>query len=68
MRREILALLVLAFLAGCGTMHSKKPGPSYYSDDGPPDSIPGNLDQVPEAVPRDEPFHKYANRPYTVFG
>ena len=49
-------------------MHSKKPGPSYYSDDGPPDSIPGNLDQVPEAVPRDEAFHKYANRPYTVFG
>ena len=49
-------------------MHSKKPGPSYYSDEGPPESIPGNLEQVPEAVPKDEAFHTYANRPYTVFG
>jgi rare lipoprotein A len=23
---------------------------------------------VPDAVPRDEPFHRFANRPYTVFG
>ncbi|HST00714.1 MAG TPA: septal ring lytic transglycosylase RlpA family protein [Usitatibacter sp.] len=63
-----MLLLTALLVAGCGTMHSKKAGPSYYSDDGPPESIPGNLDQVPEAVPKDEAFHKYANRPYTVFG
>jgi len=40
----------------------------YYSDDGPPLSVPDNLAQIPDAVPRDEPFHRYANRPYTVFG
>jgi rare lipoprotein A len=42
--------------------------PSYYSDDGPPDSVPDNLATLPDAVPRDEPFHRFANRPYTVFG
>jgi rare lipoprotein A len=40
----------------------------YYKDDGPPEKIPGNLAEVPDAVPRDEPFHRWANRPYTVFG
>ena len=24
--------------------------------------------KIPDAVPRNEPFHRYANRPYTVFG
>jgi rare lipoprotein A len=61
-------------LAACGTAPKRlvapTPAPSgkYYSDDGPPESIPGNLDSIPNAVPRDEPFHRYANRPYTVFG
>jgi rare lipoprotein A len=65
----LVSLLVL-FLAGCaGPL--KKPEPAtgkYYSDDGPPEKVPDNIDGVPDAVPRDEPFHKYANRPYTVFG
>jgi rare lipoprotein A len=62
-----LALL----LAGCGAAPKKaqqQTSPKYYSDDGPPESIPENLAQIPDAVPRDEPFHRYANRPYTVFG
>jgi rare lipoprotein A len=63
---------VLLFLAACSTP-SKQPETApafgkYYSDDGPPASVPDDLDGVPDAVPRDEPFHKYANRPYTVFG
>lgn len=67
----LVFLVVLSFLAGCGTL--KKPeGPTgmgkYYQDDGPPEAVPDNLDTIPGAVPRDEPFHKYANRPYTVFG
>jgi rare lipoprotein A len=65
----IAAAVVLA--SACGTAPKKaeqKTSPKYYSDDGPPESIPENLAQIPDAVPRDEPFHRYANRPYTVFG
>jgi len=68
------ALVAIVFLlGGCGTTAKKAqtPGstsPRYYSDDGPPETIPGNLAQIPDAVPRDEPFHRFANRPYTVFG
>lgn len=40
----------------------------YYMDDGPADQIPPNLDQTPDAVPTDEPLHRFANRPYTVLG
>src|SRR4249920_908151 len=61
--------MVLA--SACGTAPKKETrqiSPKYYSDDGPPESIPDNLAQIPDAVPRDEPFHRYANRPYTVFG
>jgi rare lipoprotein A len=61
-------------LAGCGSAPKKEPAtqqppsPRYYSDDGPPLTVPDNLAQIPDAVPRDEAFHKFANRPYTVFG
>lgn len=51
-------------LAGCSTAPKGK----YYADDGPPRAVPDNLAEVPDAVPRDEPFHRFANRPYTVFG
>ena len=40
----------------------------YYLDDGPPRDPPANLDQIPDAVPRWEPLHRFANRPYTVLG
>ena len=68
MRYAWLIVVALA-LTACGTA-PKKPPPSakYYLDDGPPDRVPDNLASVPDAVPRDEPFHRYANRPYTVFG
>ncbi|HET9469651.1 MAG TPA: septal ring lytic transglycosylase RlpA family protein, partial [Usitatibacter sp.] len=62
----MLALLLLAAAAaGCGTAAKRSP---YYSDDGPPQSVPEGLDRVPDAVPRAEAAHRYANRPYTVFG
>jgi rare lipoprotein A len=64
--KALLALLVLALAAaGCGTAAKRSP---YYSDDGPPQAVPEGLDRVPDAVPRAEPPHRYANRPYTVFG
>jgi rare lipoprotein A len=40
----------------------------YYLDDGPEESTPSGLDAIPDAVPRYEPLHKYANSPYSVFG
>ena len=46
----------------------QKRGGAYYKDDGPGDDIPDNLDELPDAEPRDEPLHRFANRPYVVFG
>jgi rare lipoprotein A len=44
------------------------PKPGYYKDDGPGATPPANLDAVPDATPRVETLHRFANRPYTVFG
>lgn len=38
----------------------------YYLDDGPGENPPSNLDQIPDAVPRAEKLHPYANQPYTA--
>ena len=71
-----IAALTLA-LAGCGSgplVPSKsKPAPpvksgGYYLDDGPEATPPPNLDTIPNAVPRDEPLHRFANRSYVVLG
>jgi rare lipoprotein A len=43
-------------------------GGGYYLDDGPGDNAPANLEAVPDAVPRAEPLHRGALRPYTVMG
>jgi len=69
-----LALLVALTLSGCGIFAKREAPPQtaskggYYKDDGPGDAPPPNLDAVPDAVPRDEPLHRFANRPYQVFG
>lgn len=39
-----------------------------YQDDGPGENPPLNLHLVPDPVPRAEPLHSAANRPYRVFG
>ena len=41
---------------------------AYYKDDGPGENPPPNLGSVPDAEPRAEPLHRFANRPYQVFG
>ncbi|NMG28003.1 septal ring lytic transglycosylase RlpA family protein [Aromatoleum evansii] len=46
----------------------QKRGGAYYKDDGPGDNPPANLDDIPDAQPRAEPLHRFANRPYNVFG
>ncbi len=40
----------------------------YYQDDGPGANPPSGLREVPDAVVKYEPYAKFANRPYTVFG
>lgn len=47
---------------------TQKRGGAYYKDDGPGDDIPGNLDDIPDAQPRSEALHRFANRPYVVLG
>jgi rare lipoprotein A len=74
--RNVAALVAAAFvLAACGSAPKKvsqpvegPKKPSYYSDDGPPESVPSNIAEIPDATPRDEPYNRYANKPYTVFG
>ncbi len=77
-----MRLAAIAFgllLSGCGTFSrheepapaSPQPGPgkgAYYKDDGPGANPPQDLAAVPDAVPRAEPLHRFANRPYQVFG
>ena len=46
----------------------QKRGGAYYKDDGPGENIPDNLDEIPDAQPRIEPLHRFANNPYVVLG
>ncbi|OYW39386.1 MAG: hypothetical protein B7Z35_04550 [Hydrogenophilales bacterium 12-61-10] len=73
------SVAITLVLAGCGsgpTVGDKKtPGAAksakkggYYLDDGPDASPPPNLAAIPDAVPRAEPLHRFANRPYEVMG
>lgn len=43
-------------------------GGGYYKDDGPGANPPANLAAIPDAVPRKEPLHRYANDAYRVMG
>lgn len=44
-----------------------KPG-AFYLDDGPGDRSPADIEALPDAQPKPEPLHRFANRPYSVFG
>jgi rare lipoprotein A len=81
--RSWIAVALVVLLAACGTTTKPPPSapvttptptppsaPStkYYLDDGPGANPPANLDTIPDAVPRAEPLHRFANRPYTVLG
>lgn len=63
----IFVLLLAIAVAGCSTSGGRKKG-GYYKDDGPDANPPSNLDQIPDAVPKLEPYASGANRPYVVFG
>ncbi len=54
------------------SLAAKKAGPPVkfgggYKDDGPGDNPP-DVDAIPDAVPRPEPLHRFANNPYTALG
>ncbi len=40
----------------------------YYMDDGPEANPPSNLDDIPDAVPKEEPINPAATRPYQALG
>jgi rare lipoprotein A len=61
MRRAACIAAVLV-LGACAS----SPKGGYYKDDGPGDRVPAG--NIPDAVPRLEPLHRFANRPYEVFG
>jgi rare lipoprotein A len=65
-RAALAASLVAALLAGCGSTPTRRGG--FYQDDGPPRDVPAEIARTPDAVPRVEPFHPYANRPYSALG
>ena len=43
-------------------------GGGYYQDDGPGENVPADVAAIPDAEPKLEPLHRFANNPYTVFG
>ena len=71
----LIVIGVAALISACA---SKPPAPNsakagarsgaYYKDDGPSASVPADIDRIPDAVARTEPLHRFANRPYNVFG
>jgi len=76
MKRALSLLALLA--AACSTAPPVADRPArgepppttggYYKDDGPGSAPPPNLGQIPDAQPKAEPLHRYANKPYKVFG
>jgi rare lipoprotein A len=40
----------------------------YLAGDGPGDNVPANIDSIPDAIPKDDQLHPYANRPYIALG
>jgi rare lipoprotein A len=75
------AFALVLLLSGCGTFSrqdepatASPPPPAapgkgaYYKDDGPGANPPADLAGIPDAVPKTEPLHRFANRPYQVFG
>jgi rare lipoprotein A len=47
---------------------SNAPGGGYLAGDGPAADAPANLESIPDAVPKAEPLHRYANRQYSALG
>jgi len=80
MPRSLTLAAAVLLVAGCASVSPPRaPAPvspasappssgKYYLDDGPGLSPPPDLDAIAEPIPRVEPLHRAANRPYAVFG
>ncbi len=81
MKRALSLLALLAAACSTAPPVADRPAPEqpqaggyspgkggYYKDDGPGSAPPPNLGQIPDAEPKPESLHRYANRPYKVFG
>ncbi|MFW5431837.1 MAG: septal ring lytic transglycosylase RlpA family protein [Methylophilaceae bacterium] len=73
----IICSLVLIACSSSPTIKRAPPAPSkpaptkdggYYGNDGPHTNPPGNLDEIPDAVPKNEPLYKYSTKPYIALG
>jgi rare lipoprotein A len=78
-QKTTFTLLSIFLLTACGTAKQRKvetpdkpavtvAKAAYLEGDGPGADTPANLDAVPDAKPRNEPLHRYANRPYVALG
>lgn len=68
---KTITVIALAFLLGACSFGGGKPSPrggGFYKSDGPPARVPSNIDRIPDATPRIEPFATGPKRPYTVMG
>jgi len=80
MPRSLTLAAAVLLVAGCASVSPPRtPAPAspdsappssgkYYLDDGPGLSPPPDLDAIAEPIPKVEPLHRAANRPYAVFG
>ena len=73
--KAAVLIVTTLLLTACGIIPQRKaatPGSAasggYLPGDGPGKDIPVNLDAIPDAVPKVEPLHRYANRPYIALG
>ncbi len=72
--KRIACVALGVLIAGCAGVAKREAAPEapkrggYYKDDGPGENPPPNLAAVPDAQPVPEPLHRFANRPYQVFG
>ncbi|MGA7748798.1 MAG: septal ring lytic transglycosylase RlpA family protein [Gallionella sp.] len=76
--KVIILIATTLLIAACSSIPQRKAGtPSattaptaggYLEGDGPGANAPANIDAIPDAVPKSEPLHRYANRPYIALG
>ncbi len=70
-RKEAKAAPVVDLAPAASTPAITQPEPTagaYLAGDGPGAEVPANLNDIPDAVPKVEPLHRYANRQYTALG
>ncbi|MEE9332088.1 MAG: septal ring lytic transglycosylase RlpA family protein [Methylophilaceae bacterium] len=76
MKKSFSLILICCFiLAACTSSPTIKRSPpssgkdgGYYPGDGPHAKPPKNLDDIPNAVPKNEPLYKYSTKPYIALG